>query len=152
MDDKEWKEYRRQADNGEHPEVTTAAVLSLLNERESLRAEVKRWKAAIEGLTPQGSEYVDDPEACAAAIRHRTQWPKQIIELRTALAASQKEINAAWLAIHRSWDIEPREYFEKEAPKNGFNSPLAMAVHYMWKRETKSEVESPKIETQAEDK
>lgn len=40
----------------------------------------KQWKAAIEGLTPGGSEYVNDPEACAATIRERSRWPRQIIE------------------------------------------------------------------------
>lgn len=49
----------------------------------------------------------------------------------------EADVEAFWLALERSWDIEPREYFEREAPKNGFGSPLAMAVHYMWKRETK---------------
>ena len=48
-----------------------------------------------------------------------------------------QEIEAAWKAIERGWDIEPRSYFEAEAPKNGFGSPLAMAIHYMWKRDRK---------------
>lgn len=54
------------------------------------------------------------------------------------IKALEGEINAAWLAIERGWEIEPRSHFEEEAPKNGFESPLAMAVHYMWKRETKA--------------
>jgi len=45
-----------------------------------------------------------------------------------------QEIDAAWLAIERSFDIESRIFFEAEAPKNGFGSPLAMAIHYLWKR------------------
>lgn len=49
----------------------------------------------------------------------------------------QSDIDKFWFAVDNSWDIEPREYFEKEARKNGFDSPLAMAVHYMWKREVK---------------
>lgn len=62
---------------------------------------------------------------------------KKVQALAARAPAAQKEIDAAWLAIHRGWDIEPRSYFEEQAPKNGFESPLAMAVHYMWKRELK---------------
>lgn len=45
-----------------------------------------RWKRAIEGLTPGGSEFADDPERCALFIRDRTNYPRQIVELRTELA------------------------------------------------------------------
>lgn len=64
-------------------------IVKCVNEYDSLKQRIaeleslnKRWKAAIEGLTPSGSEYVDDPEACATTIRQRTRWPKQIIEAR----------------------------------------------------------------------
>lgn len=63
----------------------------LESELARLKEENGRWKAAIEGLTPNGSEYVDDPEACAAAIRHRTRWPQQIIEARAELSRLRKE-------------------------------------------------------------
>lgn len=49
----------------------------------------------------------------------------------------EEQIEKFWYALWHSWDIEPREYFEREAPRNGFGSPLAMAVHHMWKREAK---------------
>lgn len=49
-----------------------------------------------------------------------------------------EQIDKFWWVLERCWNIEPREYFEREAPKNGFGSPLAMAVHYMWKRKTKA--------------
>lgn len=49
---------------------------------DSLRAVLERWKKAVEGLTPSGSEFVDDPENCAAYIRKRTQYPQIIINLR----------------------------------------------------------------------
>lgn len=74
-------------------------------------------------------------------------WPDEAEVLidRTASALMavtpsqlQSDIDKFWFAVHNSWDIEPREYFEKEARKNGFDSPLAMAVHYMWKREVKA--------------
>lgn len=49
------------------------------------------------------------------------------------------QIDAFWFALYHSWDIEPREYFEAEIAKGiGFSdSPMAMAVHHMWKREVK---------------
>jgi hypothetical protein len=50
---------------------------------------------------------------------------------------AEEQIEKFWFALEHSWDIEPRSYFEAEAPKNGFGSPLAMAVHYMWKRDAK---------------
>lgn len=68
------------------------AFPSLLATLEEKDAMLKRWKSAIEGLTPNGSEYVDDPEACAAAIRRRTRWPQQIIALRTELQQKEAEI------------------------------------------------------------
>lgn len=49
----------------------------------------------------------------------------------------EQQIDRFWEMLENCWEIEPREYFEKEAPENGFGSPLAMAVHYMWKREPK---------------
>ena len=48
-----------------------------------------------------------------------------------------QQVDSAWKAIEYGWDIEPRSYFEDQAPKMGFSSPLAMAIHYMWKREVK---------------
>lgn len=60
-------------------------------------------------------------------------------ELEAALSASapQPEIEHFWTALSRGWDIEPREYFEREAVKMGFKSPIEMAVHWMWKRHAK---------------
>lgn len=55
------------------------------------QAEVDRWKKAIEGLTPSGSEFVNDPEFCAAYIRKRTEYPRMIIELRERV----KELESA---------------------------------------------------------
>ena len=74
-----------------------------------LRAMNDRWKSAIEDLTPQGSEYVDDPERCAEAIRDRCQWPKMIIRLRVQLASLRKDKD---MAVHllrkwKAWWPEP---------------------------------------------
>ena len=52
-------------------------------------------------------------------------------------APLRAEIDAAWEYLRNGYDIEPREYFEKEAPRNGFKYALAMAMHHIWKRELK---------------
>jgi hypothetical protein len=67
------------------------------------------------------------------------QYLKDNRQLRAELSTARANIDAFWLALERSWEIEPRSYFEKEAPENGFGSPLAMAVHHMWKRDTNTE-------------
>lgn len=59
------------------------------------------------------------------------------LALTARLAEIEAERDAAWQAIERGWDIEPRTYFEREAPKNGFVYPLAQAMHHLWKRELK---------------
>lgn len=48
-----------------------------------------------------------------------------------------QQIEAAWEFIANAYDIEPREFFEREAPTNGFKHPLVMAIHYIWKRDPK---------------
>ena len=62
--------------------------------------------------------------------------PTDIDTLRSIIDSLQAERNAFWAMLHRCWDIEPRSYFEEQAPKNGFDYAPAMAVHYMWKRDT----------------
>jgi hypothetical protein len=37
--------------------------------RRKIEAFITRYKKALEGLTPGGSEFVDDPERCATLIR-----------------------------------------------------------------------------------
>lgn len=51
--------------------------------------------------------------------------------------ALKEEIDATWFYIERGYDIEPRAYFEKEAPTNGFKFALAQAIHHVWKRDPK---------------
>lgn len=70
---------------GEKPEDAARFV-------SGLRAGVARWKHAVEGTTPGGSEFVNDPERCAEYIRESRQFPKQIVELRTRLTAAYTEL------------------------------------------------------------
>ncbi len=51
------------------------------------------------------------------------------------LEERQKRLDAFWVAVHRSYDIEPREFFEREAPASGNWSPEEMCLHHIWKRE-----------------
>lgn len=58
-------------------------------------------------------------------------------------AVTQSDIDKFWSMLHNCFDLEPREYFETEARKNGFDSPLAMACFYMWKRDKKPDPWQP---------
>jgi hypothetical protein len=71
-------ENAEQAGDNQSFENGTAARAELA----ALQSENARWKHAVEGLTPGGSEFVDDPEACAKFIKERTKYPRQIIDLR----------------------------------------------------------------------
>ncbi len=47
------------------------------------------------------------------------------------------EIADFWREVERSYEIEPRAFFEREAKPMGYSSAVAMAVHHMWKRDVK---------------
>ena len=68
----------------------SAAVMRLEEDRDCAQRHMReaqdmtaRWKKAVEGVTPPGSEYVDDPERCADFIRFRSNYPPIIIALKT---------------------------------------------------------------------
>lgn len=65
-----------------------------------------------------------------------TLWGRVKASLAEARAV-RAEVEAVWQTIARCWDIEPRTYFEAEAPINGFRYPLRQALHHIWKREPK---------------
>jgi hypothetical protein len=67
-----------------------------------LGKQVARWKKAIEGLTPSGSEFVDDPEFCATYIRKRTEYPRMIIEMRQQITALVTALTWALIYAGRS--------------------------------------------------
>lgn len=72
---------------------------------------------------------VEDVEALT------TKMQQQIDTLQAQVIAKDEEIAKFWSHVEHGWDIEPREFFEREAKKQGFGSALAMAAHHMWKRE-----------------
>lgn len=61
---------------------------------------------------------------------------EELTRLRAAQQEMEQDIKLFWDFVEMAWDIETREYFEKEARTNGFVSPLAQAAHHMWKRDT----------------
>lgn len=73
-------------------------VMDLYRELAESQSMTLRWKKAVEGLTPSGSEFVDDPERCAAHIRKRCQYPPIIIRLKEELAESQSRVASAFEA------------------------------------------------------
>ncbi len=62
---------------------------------------------------------------------------RQLAKVTARAEQAEQERDAAWQHIERAWDIEPRAYFEKEAPSNGFKWPLVQAIHHIWKRDAK---------------
>lgn len=57
-----------------------------------------RYKMMLEGLTPGGSEYVDDPERCAMVIRDRFAGPITILKRQKAKLQAGAEM-ATWLGL-----------------------------------------------------
>lgn len=92
---------------------------------ESLRAELaekERYRLALESLTPQGSEYVNDPDACVAVVRsYRRTQHERIIKLtkeNNALRANQatvvqdafKFLEDANETFHVKWSFLTKRY------------------------------------------
>lgn len=47
---------------------------------------------------------------------------------------SAEDVESFWKMLERSYDIEPRSFFEAKAVKQGYAGPLSMALHHTWKR------------------
>lgn len=54
-------------------------ALSQMWPREARIAELERWRLALESLTPQGSEFVNDLDTCMAYIEKRRQSEHQML-------------------------------------------------------------------------
>lgn len=89
-------------------------IAHLLDELSAAQSEIARWKKAIEGLTPSGSEYVDDPEACAAYIRKRTKYPRIILELQAELSAARKAVFAEFMSAAKILGLPDGNYTPDE--------------------------------------
>lgn len=58
-------------------------------------AEIARWKKAVEGLTPGGSEFFNDPERCAKFIRDfQMSIPARIVRQEAEIAALRGVLEA----------------------------------------------------------
>ena len=65
----------------------------------------KRWKSALESLTPSGSEYVDDPERCVAFVREvRSSQMSAMLKFKQRTDAAEAALKAARLLIQESAD------------------------------------------------
>jgi len=78
----------------EHNYAVGSCPFCLLQQVCDQQVEIARWKKAIEGLTPGGSELVNDPERCAAYLHEHTQYPKQILELRAKVVDLQEALKS----------------------------------------------------------
>lgn len=63
-------------------------------------------------------------------------YSDRVQEAESRLQQMTEERDGFWTAIERCFEIEPREYFEKEYAQ-GFKSPLEMLAHWLWKRDAK---------------
>lgn len=99
------------------------ADLADWREQEKLLA---RWKKAVEGLTPGGSEFVDDPEYCAAYIRKRCNYPRMIIEMREREAKYRELLEAA---VQADLQIEyMQSKFKETGSGNSVRAQLQRAI------------------------
>lgn len=92
----------------------------------------------VMGLIEYGLKNLNEEEASNAV--HDL---KKIIEVITKLDAENaknvSEINGFWEALHNSYNIETREEIEADCKDSWAKgtSPLAVALHFVWKREPK---------------
>jgi len=103
-------------------------IADLLARVEALEAENEQWRSwgviEIAVRNPNVASYMDH-------------WEKRAEAAEAKLAALERDISAFWQYVENAYDVEPRAFFEKEAPVNGFGSPLAQAAHHIWKRDPK---------------
>lgn len=62
---------------------------------------------------------------------------RSMSEAKRVLALTEnarQSVEDFWAELAEGWSIEPREFFEAEYLKAGFNSAVAMAMHHLWKR------------------
>ena len=150
---KAWEENRRASDialakKDERIEALTQErdkwfrLYSILSQRMSEETEqLRESDAEVKKLTRERDEARDDADRQRImrnneALAHGADIDALIIA-RAEQHALAAQINAFWQMVESGWEIEPRAYFEAEAPKMGYGSPLAMAAHHMWKRELK---------------
>ena len=73
------------------------------------------------------------PEAVAECEFHK----RRAAAAEAQLAARDADVEEFWREVALGYDIEPRQFFEDNAVKDGWSSPIAMALHHIWKRDAK---------------
>ena len=96
-------------DNGLGESWIEAHENSKLKSRvDDLETVNKQWKSALEGLTPGGSEFVNDPEFCAQWVRNSRRSEvdtiKRMKRQRDELEAAARDVLDAF------FDMSPLEY------------------------------------------
>lgn len=81
-------------------------------------AEIARWKKALEGLTPQGSEFVNDPERCAAYVQDARTSERSLLKEKVKENARLKRALLASLPV--KVQVLINEFF---ATMNNFDKP-----------------------------
>lgn len=130
-------------------------IEQLREENEKLRTALKRISAlrACPDVACHGCEvemgwarqyalealgFTDDAlSALPTGMTHR-EMEEENATLRARMAETESLIDSFWEWLDQMWDIEPREYFEKEAPSSGL-TVLQMAMHHVWKRQRKGD-------------
>ena len=90
------------------------------------------YKISIANENQEGENWIDVLNLCGEADLLIAQYEARI----TALEAN---IDGFWEALHNSYNVESREEIEKDCVESWAKgtSPLAVALHYVWKREPK---------------
>ena len=77
------------------------------------------------------------PTTASAMTFIKDKLARQKGEVERQTKQLREEIEAAWRMIEQGFEVEPRSYFEREAPRNVFRFPLVQAVFHLWKRDPK---------------
>ena len=115
-----------------------------------LRALATKWRARAASYRrsadkAEAAEDIRTWNAFDSMCADRTECADELAALLDSGREAQedRDIDLFWQYVENGWDIESREFFEREARTNGFGSPLAMAAHHMWKRAVKEQAGTP---------
>jgi hypothetical protein len=90
------------------------------------------------GTTGQGNPQSFTPVASTELDKHKPVKFETYRLLFRTYERQREEIEGAWQMIENCYDVEPRDYFEREAKRNGFTFPLAQAIFHIHKRDPRN--------------
>lgn len=122
-----------------------ANILAMHRENEELKARVQELELRAGKAEMYAKELLGHKQEGERLHAKRVQELERLAINRVQEIAAyeqrveelERDIDKFWHYVENAYDIEPRAYFEKEAPTNGFGSPLAQASHHIWKRDPK---------------